>query len=247
MINWGKETLGTADKPVLLVMIGGAVLVALRGGRPTRAATSVDRRCSCSVPSPWSGMAAVISRLPGQWQALLPTLIGLAVGYLVTASADRATGRSGRGRPLTWTGPSPASPGSSVGPELVAGRPDLSGPVVVQRRSFLRATVLIGAGGRGRRRSSAGSWSTAPAKIAEARSRIRLPAPATRRRKPVPAGADLAVPGLSPYVTPNDDFYRIDTALQVPVIDPDDVDAEGHRAWSSARSRSPSPSCWPDR
>ena len=28
------------------------------------------------------------------------------------------------------------------------------------------------------------------------------------------------MPGLTPYVTPNDDFYRIDTALQVPVIDP---------------------------
>jgi DMSO/TMAO reductase YedYZ molybdopterin-dependent catalytic subunit len=29
------------------------------------------------------------------------------------------------------------------------------------------------------------------------------------------------VGGLSPYVTPNSDFYRIDTALSVPVIDPD--------------------------
>jgi DMSO/TMAO reductase YedYZ molybdopterin-dependent catalytic subunit len=27
------------------------------------------------------------------------------------------------------------------------------------------------------------------------------------------------VPGLSPYVTPNDDFYRIDTALMVPQVD----------------------------
>ena len=32
----------------------------------------------------------------------------------------------------------------------------------------------------------------------------------------------LDVPGLSPFVTPNDDFYRIDTALVVPQVSPDD-------------------------
>ena len=33
---------------------------------------------------------------------------------------------------------------------------------------------------------------------------------------PVPSGAELAVDGLSPIVTPNEAFYRIDTALLVP-------------------------------
>jgi DMSO/TMAO reductase YedYZ molybdopterin-dependent catalytic subunit len=37
----------------------------------------------------------------------------------------------------------------------------------------------------------------------------------------IPAGADLGVPGLGPFVTPNDDFYRIDTALLVPQVSPD--------------------------
>src|SRR5690606_4956716 len=37
---------------------------------------------------------------------------------------------------------------------------------------------------------------------------------------PVPAGATLDVPGIAPLVTPNADFYRIDTALLVPSIDP---------------------------
>lgn len=36
---------------------------------------------------------------------------------------------------------------------------------------------------------------------------------------PVPAGAEFAIDGLSPIVVPNDDFYRIDTALSVPRID----------------------------
>ena len=33
---------------------------------------------------------------------------------------------------------------------------------------------------------------------------------------PLPAGVELAVDGISPIVTPNGDFYRIDTALLVP-------------------------------
>ena len=33
---------------------------------------------------------------------------------------------------------------------------------------------------------------------------------------PIPAGAELGVDGISPLVTPNRDFYRIDTALLVP-------------------------------
>ncbi len=33
---------------------------------------------------------------------------------------------------------------------------------------------------------------------------------------PLPAGAELAIDGLAPIVTPNPDFYRIDTALLVP-------------------------------
>ncbi|KGM09521.1 molybdopterin-dependent oxidoreductase, partial [Cellulomonas carbonis] len=48
---------------------------------------------------------------------------------------------------------------------------------------------------------------------------LRLPRPA-RPAPPVPAGAALAVPGLTPLFVPNDDFYRIDTALTVPQVDP---------------------------
>jgi DMSO/TMAO reductase YedYZ molybdopterin-dependent catalytic subunit len=36
----------------------------------------------------------------------------------------------------------------------------------------------------------------------------------------VPAGAELDVPGISPLFTPNTDFYRVDTALTVPSVDP---------------------------
>ncbi|MDQ1549244.1 MAG: hypothetical protein QOD27_902 [Microbacteriaceae bacterium] len=51
------------------------------------------------------------------------------------------------------------------------------------------------------------------------RSVIRLPKPAVAAPALV-GGTSFQVAGLSPIVTPNADFYRIDTALQVPNIDP---------------------------
>jgi DMSO/TMAO reductase YedYZ molybdopterin-dependent catalytic subunit len=59
--------------------------------------------------------------------------------------------------------------------------------------------------------------------VQEQRARIRLPRPASPAG-PLPAGADLArsVDGLTPLVTRNRDFYRVDTALRVPQIEPAD-------------------------
>jgi DMSO/TMAO reductase YedYZ molybdopterin-dependent catalytic subunit len=48
---------------------------------------------------------------------------------------------------------------------------------------------------------------------------VALPAPV--KTVPMPASQPFAVPGLSSYVTPNADFYRIDTALFVPRVSPD--------------------------
>ena len=40
-------------------------------------------------------------------------------------------------------------------------------------------------------------------------------------RRHSPAGSELKIPGLSPFTTPNGDFYRIDTALIVPQVSTD--------------------------
>ena len=85
------------------------------------------------------------------------------------------------------------------------------------RRSFLllagaTAAVSLGAVagaqllGRGRRA------------VETSRRLLRLPA----GRGAVPAGAELGVPGLTPWRVPNEEFYRIDTALVVPAVDPSD-------------------------
>jgi DMSO/TMAO reductase YedYZ molybdopterin-dependent catalytic subunit len=54
---------------------------------------------------------------------------------------------------------------------------------------------------------------------ATARSMFRLPKPAVTAA-PIPAGAELDILALTPVVTPNRQFYRIDTALVVPQVDP---------------------------
>lgn len=57
--------------------------------------------------------------------------------------------------------------------------------------------------------------------VTAVRDALKLPAARTVA-PPVPAGAQLGIDGLAPVVTPNADFYRIDTALQVPRVDPAD-------------------------
>jgi DMSO/TMAO reductase YedYZ molybdopterin-dependent catalytic subunit len=46
---------------------------------------------------------------------------------------------------------------------------------------------------------------------------VRIPVPADIAPPP-PPGADLRITGLSSFITPNDHFYRIDTALFVPSV-----------------------------
>ena len=89
-----------------------------------------------------------------------------------------------------------------------------------ERRRFLLWTVgtaavgvaalVVGTAARGATRS-----------IEAVRDVLRLPKAASPA-PPVVAGAELDIQGLAPVVTPNAQFYRIDTALIVPRIDPAD-------------------------
>ncbi len=49
------------------------------------------------------------------------------------------------------------------------------------------------------------------------RADVALPAPGTPA-PPVPAGATFDVPGITPHLTSNRSFYRVDTALRVPDV-----------------------------
>ncbi|WP_449061165.1 molybdopterin-dependent oxidoreductase [Planomonospora algeriensis] len=69
--------------------------------------------------------------------------------------------------------------------------------------------------------TAAGRLLSGGAEVDEVRGGVTLPRPAVPAR-PVPAGSDLKIRGLSPFFTPNHDFYRVDTALLVPKVDPRD-------------------------
>ncbi|MGH8880830.1 MAG: molybdopterin-dependent oxidoreductase, partial [Stackebrandtia sp.] len=56
--------------------------------------------------------------------------------------------------------------------------------------------------------------------VENARENVKLPAPSDPAPA-LPSGAKLDVNGLTPWHTPNADFYRIDTALTAPKIDPE--------------------------
>ncbi|KAA8888189.1 molybdopterin-dependent oxidoreductase [Nocardia colli] len=76
------------------------------------------------------------------------------------------------------------------------------------------------------------------------RAAVELPQPVAPE-VPIAPGADLRVPGLTPYLTSNADFYRIDTALIVPQLSKDDwslrihgmVDREIRLSWADLANR----------
>ena len=55
--------------------------------------------------------------------------------------------------------------------------------------------------------------------IASARAAIRFPRPVVPA-PPLPVGSNLNIPGLSSFITPDDSFYRVDTALLTPQVNP---------------------------
>jgi DMSO/TMAO reductase YedYZ molybdopterin-dependent catalytic subunit len=72
------------------------------------------------------------------------------------------------------------------------------------------SAVLLGVGAR--------IVSATTSSITAVRQALSLPAP--RSKVTILDGAQLDIPGISPLITPNADFYRVDTALTVPEVDP---------------------------
>jgi DMSO/TMAO reductase YedYZ molybdopterin-dependent catalytic subunit len=163
------------------------------------------------------GAAAAVTGPAGGPLDALPALVGALAGIvaLLTLLAPLS---------VLTTGRAPAGLGDET--PLVErlrtylGAGDRKGAGLDRRRFFLTSGAAVGAavvtGGAGRlllRRFDVGG----------ARADLALPTPASRAAA-LPAGADLAesVDGLTPLFTPNREFYRVDTAITVPQINPAD-------------------------
>ncbi|MFJ2031292.1 molybdopterin-dependent oxidoreductase [Streptosporangium sp. NPDC087985] len=222
--DFAIRTFGENDKTVLLtgiflvlaataVAIGFLAVRDLRYGLAALAAFGVV------------GILAVLTRPGAGVMDVVPTVAGVAAAMfalrrltgraLVPASGSREAGR-------------PDGPRGEVPPAGAEReeRYDVPAPPVMRagngRYSFDRRRLLVGAAGGlvvAGATGLIGRMLSGRAEVAAARGGLKLPRPAVPA-PPLPAGADLRIRGLSPFVTPNHDFYRVDTALMVPQVDP---------------------------
>jgi DMSO/TMAO reductase YedYZ molybdopterin-dependent catalytic subunit len=231
------QTFGTADKPVLIgsviaTVAGLAVVAGILGVRRPRLAVGLFLALSAVATA-----AALTDRsaAAGSAARILPALTLVLVGTVALLALLRPIRE-----PSAESAQSPTEPVEPAAPALVAPRRQIQTrevldsskprllvqelmparvdgdelPAAFDRRAFLKAAVAVsavaGAGGLV-------SQQFGGAAAAAARAEVKIPAPAVKAPA-LPSGASLDIPGITPYLTKNKDFYRVDTALRVPDV-----------------------------
>ncbi|WP_245984735.1 molybdopterin-dependent oxidoreductase [Streptomyces tateyamensis] len=201
--DYAVRTFGTNDKPVLLagIYLTMAALAALAGLLAARR-------------PPLGGAVFALFGGLGIWAAL-----SRSTSMPTDAVPSIAAGLAGAAA-VVWL--ARLFRQASVRPGV---QPPVKGPTSSSNPD--RRTVLLATGGTVAVAAVAGVGGRMLADsrndITAARNAVHLPAPALRAR-PVPLAARPAIPGLPSFYTPNAEFYRVDTALTLPRIDP--------RSWS---------------
>ncbi len=199
---------GTADKPLLVVgtvtavlLLGAVAGLQARRSLPRAAVTVLMLGLLAAQLTRRSATASTPVNVAVE---LLAAVLGVAVLRLLLPSRVAAA----------EDGAATAAVAGGTAGRAAGGR------VLPRRRFLTRAAgvALVTAAGALAVRASSGARI-----VAALRARVRLPVP-SRPAPAVPADAVLDVAGLSALVTSNADFYRIDTALATPQVDP--------RSWS---------------
>ncbi|MBD8466387.1 molybdopterin-dependent oxidoreductase [Plantibacter sp. CFBP 8798] len=193
--RWAKEfaieTFGGNDKIFLLVSLGVAVVIAAAIAGVLQQIRPPLGVVVLIAAGVFAG-ATTVTRAGATPLAVVPVMLGLAAGVVILILLSRRL-------------PKRAANGSDD--ERAA----------FDRRGFFRVAGIAAAGavvvGVGARLVNVTTSS-----ITAVRDALKLPAP--KSTVTIPDGAEADVDGLSPLFTPNDKFYRVDTALTVPTVDP---------------------------
>jgi DMSO/TMAO reductase YedYZ molybdopterin-dependent catalytic subunit len=193
---------GTADKVALLVGIGVLLVVfaAVIGALAFRRRLAIGL-VGIAAFGAIGAAAAMGNRSMGSPDDAVPALVGAAAGAGTLLFLHRTAGA---------TRPTPSESDPTRRPE--------DPPTATRRELFARTgglvavAVLVGTGAGALGRTIRSRFSAG-----ESRAAVRLPRPAVPPPA-VPAGVTVGVDGVAPFVTPNRDFYRIDTALTVPQV-----------------------------
>ncbi|WP_368367263.1 molybdopterin-dependent oxidoreductase [Actinomadura sp. WMMA1423] len=212
---------GSADKAVLLTGLGAGITVAaLAVGLLSR------RRLARGLLGLGAfgavGVGAALTRPVAGPADAVPSIVGALAGMAALTLLVRAARPSSRAEHGTA-----AQAGGETNEDGAADRPD--GP---RRRSKdtgpgtevdRRRVLLTGAGVAGVA-AAGGVFGRALLRrgdVSSVRAGLRLPPPASPAR-PVPRGAQVRAAGMTPFHTSGRDFYRVDTALALPQVDPRD-------------------------
>ena len=179
------------------------------------------------------GLAAALTRPTAGASYAVPVLVGGAAAALTMILLVRAAGTdAGVTRPaldsaaddLGWLGQGtgaperPADAGiAEPGASWVPPRRPAPVATTQPRRQFLvTGTTAVAVAGAS---ALVGRGLAERTSVSQAQASLRLPA-AQSVVPPLPAGVNPHVPGISPFVTPNSAFYRVDTALLLPQVAP---------------------------
>jgi DMSO/TMAO reductase YedYZ molybdopterin-dependent catalytic subunit len=179
--------------------------------------------------------AAVVSRTGSTIVDALPILVGGAAGIFFLVSVfrrqlapkyvDTAGGSSADETSAETTAsitPDPENPKAALSGANHPMAAIISANGVGRRQFFklagLGALIAVGA-------AAVGKWIPSGADVAASRAGVTLPTPTDIQQLTV---APLQVDGISPFVTSNADFYRVDTAFVVPQLTTDTWELKVH-------------------
>jgi DMSO/TMAO reductase YedYZ molybdopterin-dependent catalytic subunit len=212
--NFAITEFGSHDKLVLVsgILVVLAIFAAVIGAAATR---RVAYGMAGVAVFAAVGLTAAATRPTATFASLLPTLAATAAAATVLlVLIPMVKPPAVAAAPAVSYDPVTTAPVKAVEPAETDGHAETDGP---RRRSFLvagAATAGIAAGA-----GLAGRLLTERSSVASAQRSLRIPRPAVTTRA-LPPGTDLDIPGLASFITPNASFYRVDTALVLPQVNP---------------------------